>query len=343
MPSTPRMEADAPQFDGPRPAWVTGQDTRSDTLPASPKRGENGKDYEPRVLPPLSQHAMAHMPTDRGIHGMGLSFPKQTRNKPLNDTNKNDSSSFPSSKSSLSHGEGDRSCEDSPDFPALPPPLAPRIGTLESGRFSPHSLPENDCPLVPEAHEEADVPLRRVSSRMQHAASIQHEAPIRLEGMPSDGDVVGLGINIPETSDPVERVTASVKGMSLEKAPLRERSTNTAPKRVPFGEKRLSQDTSKEKNTLPTLKIPSHTKAEGGTMAPTSKFVDENGRPISYTIPTKRYMLPTCRKARSSMSRSAMQRDRHTFSVSYQYAHKSTTTQPSIHINQHSRRTYALR
>ena len=342
MPSAPRLEADTPQFDGPRPAWVTGQDTRSDTLPASPKRSANGTDYEPRVLPPLSQHAMTHMPTDKDIHGMGLSFPKHTRNKRSTDTSNAESSNFLSIQSSPSYGEGDRSYENLSDF-GLPPPLAPRIGTLESGRFPPHRLPENESPLVPEAHEEADVPLRHASSRMQRSASIRREAPIRLEGMPSDGDVVGLGIEIRESPDPVERVTASIMSMSLEKAPLRERSTNTAPKRVPFGEKRQSLDTSKEKTALPTLKIPSHTKSEGGSISPTSQFVDENGRPISYTIPTKRYMLPTCRKTRSSMSQSAMQRDRLTFSVSYQYAHKSTTAHPSIHINQHSRRTYALR
>ena len=187
------------------------------------------------------------------------------------------------------------------------------------------------------------MPPQHVSSRMQHSASIRREAPIRLDTMPSDGDVIGLGIDIPEIQDPVEGVTASIKGMSLEKAPLRERSTNAGPKRVPFGEKRLTQDTLRDKKMQSSFKISSQNKAEATSTASTSKFVDENGRPISYTIPTKRYMLPSCRKARSSMSQSAMQRDRVMFSVSYQHAHNRTTTQPSIHINQHSRRTYALR
>lgn len=342
MPSAPRLQADTPQFDGPRPAWVTGQDTRSDTLPASPKRSAGGTDYEPRVLPPLSQHAIKHMPMNKGTHGMGISFPKHTRNNSSTDTTQSKPSYSPR-KSSSFHGDIDRSCEDSSDFSATPTPLAPRIGTLESGRFSPHSQPESDEVLVSEAHEDANVPLRHVSSRMQRSASIRREAPIRLDNMPSDGEVIGLGIDIPEIQDPVECVTASVQGMSLDKAPLRDRSTNAGPKRVPFGEKRLTQDTSRDKKALPTLKISSQTKAGGASTASTSKFVDENGRPISYTIPTKRYMLPTCRKARSSMSQSAMQRDRVMFSVSYQHAHNRTTAQPSIHINQHSRRTYALR
>jgi len=342
MPSAPRLEADTPQFDGPRPAWVTGQDTRSDTLPASPKRGAGGTEFEPRVLPPLSQHAIKHMPMNKGTLGMGLSFPKHTSNKSLTDTTQSKSSRSPR-KSRSFHHEGERSCEDSSDFAAIPTPLAPRIGTLESGRFSPHSQPENDGLLVSEDHEEAKVPPRHVSSRMQHSASIRREAPIRLDTMPSDGEVIGLGIDIPEIQDPVEGVTASIKGMSLEKAPLRERSTNAGPKRVPFGEKRLTQDTLRDKKMQSSFKISSQNKAEGKSTASTSKFVDENGRPISYTIPTKRYMLPSCRKARSSMSQSAMQRDRVMFSVSYQHAHNRTTTQPSIHINQHSRRTYALR
>ena len=147
MPSAPRLQADTPQFDGPRPAWVTGQDTRSDTLPASPKRSAGGTDFEPRVLPPLSQHAIKHMPMNKGTHGMGISFPKHTRNKPSTDTTQSKPSYSPR-KSSSFHGDIDRSCEDSSDFSATPTPLAPRIGTLESGRFSPHSQPESDEVLV---------------------------------------------------------------------------------------------------------------------------------------------------------------------------------------------------
>ena len=181
---------------------------------------------------------------------------------------------------------------------------------------------------------------------------MQRERPLCLEGMPSETGVMGLGIsfdskdttNNPESKSIVENMTSSLKCMSLEKKPaqaasvLRERPSNTAPKRVPFAEKSpVDTGAMKTKSSVSSLKAGSSTlelHASGRSV------LDENGNPIAYTIPTKRYTMPVSRKPRSSTSQSAMHRDRSTISLAYS-KHGRFNTQPALHVG--SRRMYALR
>lgn len=395
-PPAPRLDSDDIQsFDGPRPAWLTGHDTRSDTLPASPKRGDST--FEPRVLPPLSQHAMMNMPTEADTRGMGLRLPSRPRDKTIPSYAAKDIAeegeafpsasvasqtrgTFPSSQNSLSlgiddwplfeplttssHSRTQPLASEGPSYSRLPSgqdserhgssmPTAPHIGPLESGRFSPVNMPKHHNELVHAEHEDAEIPQRHTSSHMRRSVSMQRERPLCLEGMPSETGVMGLGIsfsskdttNNPESKSIVENMTSSLKCMSLEKKPaqavsvLRERPSNTAPKRVPFAEKKNPVDTGamKTKNSVSSLKAGSSTlelHASGRSV------LDENGNPIAYTIPTKRYTMPVSRKPRSSTSQSAMHRDRSTFSLAYS-KHGRFNTQPALHVG--SRRMYALR
>ena len=395
-PPAPRLDSDDIQsFDGPRPAWLTGHDTRSDTLPASPKRGDST--FEPRVLPPLSQHAMMNMPTEADTRGMGLRLPSRPRDKTIPSYAAKDIAeegeafpsasvasqtrgTFPSSQNSLSLGNDDWPlfeplttpshsrtqplASEGPSYSRLPSgqdserhgssmPTAPHIGPLESGRFSPVNMPKHHNELVHAEHEDAVIPQRNTSSHMRRSVSMERERPLCLEGMPSETGVMGLGIsfdskdttNNPESKSIVENMTSSLKCMSLEKKPaqaasvLRERPSNTAPKRVPFAEKKSPVDTGamKTKSSVSSLKAGSSTLE---LHALGRSVLDENGNPIAYTIPTKRYTMPVSRKPRSSTSQSAMHRDRSTISLAYS-KHGRFNTQPALHVG--SRRMYALR
>ena len=328
-PAAPKLDDhDAPQFPGPRPAWLTGQDTRSDTLPPSPQRGAGD---EPRVLPPLTQSAIRHMPTDEGAVGLGLVVPKGTRPKsPTHEP----SSSPVRAASSLSACPSSQSTPDlgAEDWPWHEPlvklsvPPTPRIGTLDSGRFSPVLLPEPDTHLVPADHPEAEVPQRR-SSRMQRSVTMKREYAVDLERMPTGG--LGLGIDV----DPVDAVSKSIQSMSISqeqrRTPLRDK-TPQAPRNNALCDKSQAK-------TNQLSKAGKAGKAGKAPSLPCAGPVDENGCPIAYTIPTKQYTVPTYRKARSSTSHTSVQRERLTIA----YKPRRAGMQPAIEV--HARKMYTLR
>lgn len=328
-PPAPRVDGSPPRFEGPRPAWLTGDDPRK-PAPPSPHRDDSVP--EPRVLPPLSRHALAAMPHADGIVGIGVQQPgvsrlhsskhRRSHSDAPNEGGAGEAS-LPSTKSSPKL-VGDDWPLDEPVVPRRVP-VAPRIGVAENGTFPPLDLPPPVSTLVDRHDPEAEALPRASSGSLVRSATMRRELPLDLSHMPVDGDVTGLGIttDVPRISvcppscseasrDTMADVTHKLENIRLasKQQPLGDAN---ARRRVPLADKA-------PKNAFADFSLKAKagaTKdAKAGTMAAAPGPVDENGAPMALKVPRKRVTLPPCRP-RSSASTPSMARDRLSFAISY--------------------------
>lgn len=323
-PPAPKLDASPKQFDGPQPTWVT--DEREHTrVPASPR----GEAPEPHRPPPLRAHALHSMPQDGGVAGIGISFPltpkaKRSHARNLSEATRRDveARGMSSARSSPNLAVDD---EWASPVDAAKVPDAPHLGPLERGTFSPTRLPEPVSKLVEKTHPDADVPKRRASNYdMSRTHTMRREMAIvldSLEKMPKDDQLAGLGIVMANNksekrTDDMSAVLENMQHLSLK--------NKGEPKRKVFGERSLNAQLSAMSVSEKESKTTSLGKeiGKGGSVAwpPHRSVLDENGKPVAYKAPTKRYTIPPVRKPRSSVAAPQVMHDRTSFAVSCSFA-----------------------
>lgn len=331
-PPAPKLDASPVAFEGPRPTWLTGDEPK----PSSPSIAAEDAP-NPHHLPPLSLHALDAMPSQPGVRGVGitLGMPKATT-KPAS---KDDASSTPSSSRASSDKQ-----EPTDTLPPLAKdikvPQTPRLLPLVDGKFPPNDLPAPDGILHRADDKEAHVPSRASLESALSKRTKAQRPPVSLDRMPQECGLAGLGISMPsqENKAPEDGVAGVMD--HLERLSLKSKPTS----RKPFGERSSDIDVlssqgtahsslskTKQSSTKPPMstskpkvgdKAPLLDKASKVTPSTTGMplgMLDENGRPISYKAPTKRYPTFPDRKRRSSVSAPRLLHDRTAFAVHRSY------------------------
>lgn len=308
---TPRLPSSS-RFQGTMPALDPGSSAPDVKQHAHLSRGSKGV----RKLRPLDASELAAMPQDGGVIGIGI---------------------FPGVPKDLApHAQRDRSAgaqrsSDSEQTDAvLPPtdantiPAAPRIGSSDSGVFSPMLLPqeEDEWTGVPPRHPDAaELPKPRPVSRKP--------AP-PLKDMP-DGSTAGLGVS--------EAPTHS--GESGARRAFGERTGNVAPNRKPLGAK---ENVAPKVNVGKLMDKASTGKKSMDALVSGMRAVhlDENGNPVERKQPLKPRMPASQARVRSSLSEHMFARERTSFAVLASARH-ATNARDSHGLAWSARPTRALR
>lgn len=332
-PPAPQLDASPGAFDGPRPTWVTGDELERDR----PHMAQEDAP-DPHHLPPLSLHALDAMPAQPGVCGMGIAFdvPKSNATPP----SKPGTSTCRSGSSRASSVRKESSDTLQPLAKDTQAPRAPRLLPLNDGKFPPGDLPAPDGVLCRAGDKEALVPSRANLEAAMPKRTKAHRPPASFDHMPQERGLTGLGISVPSQEN--ETPEGGVAGVlaHLERLSIKAKPSN----RKPFGERssdvNVPTEQSSATKSLSKLK-PSSTKLSATALKPkdtdetrlqdkTSKatstgasaplgMLDENGRPISYMAPTKRYPTFSDRRPRSSVSAPRLSHDRTAFAVHRSY------------------------
>ncbi|PKI85877.1 hypothetical protein MVES1_000378 [Malassezia vespertilionis] len=265
-PRTPKLDDSPPQFAGTSPAWVSGA---SDALTHRATPRLRSGTAAPHALPSLSQHALRSMPRSDGLTGIGISTPTAKHAR---------------AASTFMHSDQTSKTVDihAPLDPAHQPG-APKLGVKAHGTFSPTRCPSPRGQLVDANHPDAFVPAPRLCMRLSQRSSF----------VPQHGDVIGLGITLPEAD-----VTEHLPCLSLTSQPehvLTERSANICAKDPPnFAAKTSATFPAKNQRDASNPKVLQHDLALFA-----SSVTDENGVPLPPRAPTKRHSVSRVRRPRS--------------------------------------------
>lgn len=312
-PPAPKLDASPHGFDGPRPTWLTEESDHFE-MPEPPKG------HAPRThnLPPLSPRAVASMSSAPGLVGIGIQVVSPECTRSHQDTCVDLSTHMGSALSSSTTDQADSTtfvCRSPAD--AFQIPATPTLEPLENGKFPISEMPSPLGKLVDATHPDAKIPQRASNS----VPSRKQTRLASLDGMPTDGGAVGLGLvaldNDENTfDDPVSKVMGNLERLSIK----------NEPKRKVLGERNLNA-------LLPAQNVDAKAKPgksmslqDKSSKATTEKshipfsVLDENGKPMASKVPTKRYPSLPERKPRSSVAAPRLLHERASFAVHRSYS-----------------------
>lgn len=314
--AAPKVGAQAHgSFDGPAPEWLSSRGEPSGVRTRSEKA-------RVRHLKPLDDAALARMPQESGVVGLGLAP---------------DSAVAAPGETVAAKADAGKS-----DYfrQQVKQPQTPRIGTTSDGLCVPLLLDTDDDTHLVNRHDlssaDADATRDRMREGHKRGTAVREKAAV--EGLPKEDAVAGLGITLGEPvraelqKTPPRKSTQTRTGLSpiLQKTKISvDDSGAKLEKRRVFAERPLNVlagDRSADAGKGDAHKMPGKA-AKGGivgasdAMRGRSISLDENGKAVVRKVPAQTRMPePMHHRIRSSFSQSAFGRDRVATAVGASFA-----------------------